>query len=46
MQVFLGFAIFAKIRKIKMAAIFGETKFFWKVGMAALQIYPAGQKFR
>ena len=35
-----------KIRKFKMAAIFGKTKFFLKIGMATLQIYPVGQKFR
>ena len=35
-----------KIRKFKMAAIFGETKIFLKIGMATLQIYPVGQKFR
>ena len=34
-----------KIRKFKMAAIFGETKFFFKIGIATLQRYPAGQKF-
>ena len=31
-----------KIRKFKMAAIFGETKFFLKIGMATLQRYPVG----
>ena len=35
-----------KIRKFKMAAIFGETKMFLKIGMATLQRYPVGQKFR
>ena len=35
-----------KIRKFKMAAIFSETKFFLKIGMATLQRYPVGQKFR
>ena len=34
-----------KIRKFKMAAIFGETKFFLKMGMAILQRYPVAQKF-
>ena len=29
-----------------MAAIFGEINFFLKIGMATLQIYPVGQKFR
>ena len=28
-----------------MAAIFGETKFFLKIGMAILQRYPVGQNF-
>ena len=35
-----------KIRKFKMAAIFGETNFFFKIGITTLQRYPAGQKFR
>ena len=35
-----------KIRKFKMAAIFGETKIFLKIGKTTLQRYPAGQKFR
>ena len=35
-----------KIQKFKMAAIFGETIFFLKIGMATLQRYPVGQKFR
>ena len=36
-----------KIRKFKMAAIFGETKFFsLKIGITTLQRYPVGQKFR
>ena len=35
-----------KFEKFKMAAIFGETKFFLKIGMVALQGYPVGQKFR
>ena len=35
-----------KIRKFKMAAIFGEIKFFLKIGMATLQTYPVCQKFR
>ena len=34
-----------KIRKFKMAAIFGETKFFLKIGMASVHRYPVGQKF-
>ena len=35
-----------KIRKFKKAAIFGETKFFFKIGITTLQIYPVDQKFR
>ena len=35
-----------KIRKFKMAAIFGETKIFFKIGITTLQRYPVGQKFR
>ena len=35
----------AKILKFKMAAIFEETKFFLKIGMATLQRYPVGEKF-
>ena len=35
-----------KMQKFKMAAIFGETKFFLKISMATLQRYPVGQKFR
>ena len=35
-----------KIRKFKMAAIFIETNFFLKIGIATLQTYPVGQKFR
>ena len=35
-----------KIRKFKMAAIFGETKFFFKIGITTPQRYPADQKFR
>ena len=35
-----------KIRKFKMAAIFGETNFFFKNGITTLQRYPTGQKFR
>ena len=33
-----------KIRKFKMAAIFGETKYFLKIGMATLQEIPCGSK--
>ena len=39
------FAIFAKIRKFKMAAIFGETKFL-KIRLTTVRRYPVGQKFR
>ena len=35
-----------KIRKFKMAAIFGEKIFFFKIGITTMQRYPAGQKFR
>ena len=35
-----------KIRKFKMAAIFGEKSFFFKTGITTLQRYPVGQKFR
>ena len=35
-----------KMRKSKMSAISGETKFFLKISMATLQRYPMGQKFR
>ena len=35
-----------KIRKFKMAAIFGESKFFLKIGLTTRQGYPVGQKFR
>ena len=35
-----------KIRKFKMAAIFGVTNFFLKNVLVNLQSYPVGQKFR
>ena len=35
-----------KIRKFKMAAIFGDTEIFWKIGMATLPRYPVGEKIR
>ena len=35
-----------KIRKFKMAGIFGEIKFFLKIGMATVERHPVGQKFR
>ena len=34
-----------KFRKFKMAAIFGETKIFLKIGKSTPQRYPVGQKF-
>ena len=36
----------AKIRKFKMAAIFGEGKFFLKFAKSTLLRYPVGRKFR
>ena len=39
------FQFLRKIRKFKMAAIFGETNFFLKIGMDTLQRYPVSQKF-
>ena len=36
----------AKIRKFKMAAIFGEGKIFWKIAKIAFLRYPVGRKFR
>ena len=43
----LCFANFlAKIRKFKMAAIFGEGKNFWKIAKIAFLRYPVGRKFR
>ena len=35
-----------KLETFKMAAIFGETKIFEKIGMVTLQQYLVGQKFR
>ena len=29
-----------------MAAIFGDTEIFWKIGMATLLRYPVGEKIR
>ena len=34
-----------KIRKFKMAAIFGETKIFFKIRITTPPRYPVGQKF-
>ena len=39
-------AIFAKISKIQNGRHFWRDKIFLKIGMATLQIYPVGQKFR
>ena len=44
-QAFLYLQFLQKIRKFKMAAIFGDTKFFLKNVLVNLQRYPAGQKF-
>ena len=35
-----------KIRKFKIGRHFWRDKIFLKIGMATLQIYPVGQKFR
>ena len=43
---FLCFAIFAKNSKIQNGRHFWRDKIFLKIGMATLQIYPVGQKFR
>ena len=37
--------ILRKIQKFKMAAIFGETKIFFKIGMATVQTYSVAQNF-
>ena len=42
----LCFAIFGKIRKFKMAAIFGEGKNFLKIANITFLRYPVGRKFR
>ena len=42
----LCFAILAKIRKFKMAAIFGEGKIFLKIANITFLRYPVGRKFR
>ena len=36
----------AKIRKFKMAAIFGEGKIFLKIDISTFLRYPVGRKFR
>ena len=43
---FLCFAIFAKNSKIQNGRHFWRDKIFLKIGMATLQIYPVGKKFR
>ena len=45
-QAFLCFAIFAKNSKIQNGRHFWRDKIFLKIGMATLQRYPVGQKFR
>ena len=40
------FPFLAKIRKFKMAAIFGEGKMFLKIAKSTFLRYPVGQKFR
>ena len=40
------FCVLQFLRKFKMAAIFAETKFFFKIGKTTPLRYPAGQKFR
>ena len=43
---FAIFGILAKIRKFKMAAIFGVGKIFLKIAKIAFLRYPMGRKFR
>ena len=45
-EAFLCFAIFAKNSKIQNGRHFLRDKMFLKIGMATLQRYPAGKKFR
>ena len=40
------FSFLAKIRKFKMAAIFGKRNFFLKIAKSTLIRYPLGRKFR
>ena len=40
------FAIFAQKFEIQNGRHFWQDKFFLKIGMATLQSYPVGQKFR
>ena len=42
----LAFLCFAKNSKIQNGRHFWRDKFFLKIGMATLQRYPVGQKFR
>ena len=42
----LCFAIFGKIRKFKMAAIFGGGENFLKIANITFLRYPVGRKFR
>ena len=42
----LCFPFLAKIRKFKMAAIFGEGKIFLKFAKSTFLKYPVGRKFR
>ena len=39
------FCVLQFLRKFKMAAIFGETKIFFKIGKSTPQRYPADQNF-
>ena len=41
----LCFSFMAKVRKYKMAAIFGESKIFLKITKSTLLRYPVDQKF-
>ena len=43
---FYVFAIFAKNSKIQNGRHFWRDKFFFEIGIATLQRYPMGQKFR
>ena len=40
------FPFLAKIRKFKIAAIFGERKVFLKIAESTLLRFPVGRKFR
>ena len=43
---FYALQFLRKIRKFKMATTYFRENFFEKIGMATLQRYPVGQKFR